>query len=193
MYLASLQADPSGPRRDNKKRKHSPSAGGSTTPRSPALHENDTAGVAPLPLFVPHTATLPASNYEFYSTRYHPISKNGYRYVTCGASPTPSLPIGVAYYRLVESVPQSVRFSWEDRSPFVLISDDASAITAEKGWRGAKGNVPLREGNWYWEVKVNRGGGDGSKELGGDGEGSWVRAGVGRRESPNNAPVGKDG
>jgi len=54
----------------------------------------------------------------------------------------------------------------------------------------------VREGGWYWEIKVERAGGEGGREdknSGGDGQGSWVRVGVGRRESPLNAPVGVDG
>lgn len=89
-----------------------------------------------------------------------------------------------------------MRFSWEDRSSFVLITQDAKTITAEKGWRAARINVPIREGNWYWEFNITRAGGEGagaSAEDGGSTEGSWCRVGVGRRESSLNAPVGFDG
>lgn len=151
----------------------------------------DNSYVSSPPILLPHTAHLPESEIEFYTTRSHPINKNNFRYAPCGPSPTSSLPITIQ--RTIESSPQSVRFSWEDRSSFVLISEDAKSITAEKGWRAARGNVGIREGNWYWEVKVERGGGEGGRSLGGEGEGSWVRTGVGRRESPLNAPVGIDG
>lgn len=52
----------------------------------------------------------------------------------------------------------------------------------------------MREGDWFWEFTIDRGGGEGGRELNqGDGLGSWVRVGVGRRESGLNAPVGVDG
>lgn len=75
----------------------------------------------------------------------------------------------------------------------MLVTEDGKTITAEKGWRAARANVPVREGNWFWEVKVERAGGDGGRETGGVGEGGWARVGVARREASLNAPVGFDG
>jgi COMPASS component BRE2 len=52
----------------------------------------------------------------------------------------------------------------------------------------------VREGDWFWEFQIERAGGQGGRNEGrGDGQGSWVRVGVGRRESGLNAPVGVDG
>ncbi|KAK4704784.1 COMPASS component BRE2, partial [Phenoliferia sp. Uapishka_3] len=163
----------------------------SATPRSPAIPHLDSNAAAHPPIFQPHTANLPESSFEFYSTRNHPINKINYRYTPCGPSTTPGLPLAI--HRVIEGPPRNVRFSWEDRSSFVLVTEDGRSITAEKGWRAARANVPVREGNWYWEVKVDRGGGDGGRETGGVGEGSWARVGVARREAPLNAPVGFDG
>lgn len=73
------------------------------------------------------------------------------------------------------------------------MTEDARTITAEKGWRSARANVGVREGNWYWEIKAHRCGGEGSRSDGGTGEGSWLRIGVGRREAQLNAPCGYDG
>lgn len=151
----------------------------------------DSSEVAFPPVFLPHTSILPDSPFEFFTTRNHPTNKLIYRYTPCGPSTTPGLPLAI--HRVIESPPQCVRFSWEDRSSFVLVTEDAATITAEKGWRAARANVPVREGNWYWEVKVGRCGGDGGRETGGVGEGSWARVGVARREAPLNAPVGFDG
>ncbi|KAM0752329.1 hypothetical protein T439DRAFT_205765 [Meredithblackwellia eburnea MCA 4105] len=172
----------------NHKRKLSPHS--STPARSPAPISADPF-IAPLPAFTPHTANLPPSRHEFFATRSHPTNKVNYRYTTCGPSQTPNLPLLV--HRVIESMPQSVRFSWEDRSSFTFITEDARTITTEKGWRAARANVPIREGSWYWEVKVERCGGEGGRETGGVGEGGWVRVGAGRREAPLNAPVGFDG
>lgn len=166
--------------------------------------------IAPAPTLVPAIATNPLPQFDFSFTRSHPINRHNYRYTSCGPSPLPpDLPPfephpdsslnPLTLYRTIPSIPEGVRFSWEDKSPFVSITEDARTITAEKGWRGARANVGLREGSWFWEVKVERGGGEGGRgwkdEQGesGEGEGSWVRVGVGRREGPINAPVGIDG
>jgi COMPASS component BRE2 len=120
---------------------------------------------------------------RFFSTRGHPINRPNYRYLPCGPSPssTPDHPI----FRVIESPPASVvRFSWEDRSPYTYVTPDGLAITTEKGFRGGRANVPIREGDWYFEVVIERGGGE---------DGSHVRLGVGRRECSVNAPVGFDG
>ncbi|KAI5477201.1 histone-lysine N-methyltransferase (Bre2) [Pseudohyphozyma bogoriensis] len=188
---AGEESERARPSTSSLKRKHSPALGSATPTRSPAP---ESTSVAPPPTFTPHTAHLPPSSYDFYSTsRTHPHNKGNYRYSPCGPSTSTSLPVGFQIHRHIESQPQEVRFSWEDRSPFVLITEDAKTITAEKGWRGARANVPIREGNWYWEITVNRAGGEGGREMDGVGEGSWCRVGVGRRESPLNAPVGFDG
>ncbi|GAA6038192.1 hypothetical protein JCM8097_005787 [Rhodosporidiobolus ruineniae] len=178
------------PRRRPVKRKHSPSA--PTPPsRSPAPQLADPSDISNPPILVPHTFSLPDSAFDFFSTRSHPFNKFGYRYTACG--PSLGTPLPVPPQRTIESYPSGIRWSWEDRSPFTLITEDAQTITTDKGWRAVRSNVGVREGAWYWEVKVERGGGEGGRDQGGEGQGSWVRVGVGRRESPLNAPVGIDG
>ncbi|KAM0791543.1 hypothetical protein ACM66B_005991 [Microbotryomycetes sp. NB124-2] len=200
------------------KRKHSSSANSSAAPASPAPLDTTAAlladdstlstsaavplpiapapappAVAPLPYLVPPpvTTSLPPSNHEFFATRGRPATRNGYRYLTCGPSErSASLQLAVPIQRMIENLPQGVRFSWEDRSTFTYITQDAKTVTADKGWRAARANVPLREGNWYWEVQIERGGG---KQVKGRTEGSWTRVGVGRREASLNGPVGFDG
>ncbi|BGP16427.1 hypothetical protein JCM10213_004017 [Rhodosporidiobolus nylandii] len=178
------------PRRRPAKRRLSPSA--PTPPsRSPAPQFADPSDVANPHVLVPHTLQLPETDFEFFATRSHPFNKHGYRYTACG--PSPGTPLPVPPQRTIESYPPGIRWSWEDRSPFTLMTEDAETITTDKGWRAVRSNVGLREGAWYWEVKVERGGGEGGRDQGGQGQGSWVRVGVGRRESPLNAPVGIDG
>ncbi|KAK4048276.1 transcription factor, contains a PHD finger motif [Microbotryomycetes sp. JL221] len=177
--------------------------------------------IAPLPYLVPSTSyatQFNTLNHEFYMTRGRPSTRNGYRYLTCGPSDqnkqqqqqleqlqletsnpaTTTTPVPVQ--RMIENLPQTVRFSWEDRSNYTLLTQDAKTLTAERGWRAARVNVPLRQGNWYWEIKAERCGGQIAKKSnsvnGGTsegGEGSWTRIGVGRREAPLNAPAGFDG
>ncbi|GJN90534.1 hypothetical protein Rhopal_003545-T1 [Rhodotorula paludigena] len=181
---------PQEPRSRPTKRKHSPSA--PTPPsRSPAPPQNDPSDISNPPVLVPHTLQLPESAFEFHATRSHPFNKLGFRYTPCG--PAQGTPLNVPPQRSIESYPAGIRWSWEDRSSFTLLTEDARTVTTDKGWRAARSNVGVREGAWYWEVKVERGGGDGGRDRGGEGQGSWVRVGVGRRESPLNAPVGIDG
>ncbi|GAA5886089.1 hypothetical protein JCM6882_004260 [Rhodosporidiobolus microsporus] len=178
------------PRRRPAKRKHSPSA--PTPPsRSPAPQLADPSDVSNPPVFIPHTLSIPETEFEFFATRSHPFNKHGFRYTPCG--PSEGTPLPVPPQRTIESYPQGIRWSWEDRSPFTLMTEDARTITTDKGWRAVRSNIGVREGAWYWEVKVERAGGEGGRDQGGDGQGSWVRVGVGRRESPLNAPVGIDG
>jgi COMPASS component BRE2 len=158
------------------KRKLADSAEASPTP--PPL--TDSATLCAAPVLVPGVTIKDMS---FFSTRGHPINRPNYRYLPCGPSPssTPDRPI----FRIIESPPANlVRFSWEDRSPYTYVTSDALAITTEKGFRGGRANVPIREGDWYFEVVIERGGGE---------DGSYVRLGVGRRECSVNAPVGFDG
>ena len=144
--------------------------------------------IAPLPSLVPSSFEFPAGR-KFHITKNVPMNKTGFRYLACKPAPcfTPLYPI----YRMIESTPaQSVRFSWEDRSPYTYISEDAKSIMTDKGFRSARANVPIREGTWYFEILIERGGGDVATE---GMAGAHVRIGIGRRESSLNAPVGIDG
>ncbi|GAA5850560.1 hypothetical protein JCM8547_001914 [Rhodosporidiobolus lusitaniae] len=183
------QDDAEEPRRRATKRKHSPTI---QTPssRSPAPQLVDPSDISNPPILVPHSL-LPDSPFNFFATRSHPYNKHSYRYTACG--PSLGTPLPVPPQRAIESFPPGIRWSWEDRSQFTLMTEDARTITTDKGWRAVRSNVGVREGAWYWEVKVERGGGEGGRDQGGAGQGSWVRVGVGRRESPLNGPVGIDG
>ncbi|GAA5864164.1 hypothetical protein JCM3774_001240 [Rhodotorula dairenensis] len=201
-HLSGPEPDPELKRRPTK-RKHSPppttaaAAAGvaalqtrpSQSPAPPA--RTDPSDIANPPVLVGHSLHLPESDFEFWSTRSHPFNKHGYRYTPCG--PSLGTPLPVPPQRTIESFPRGVHWSWEDRSQFTLLTEDAKTVTTDKGWRAIRSNVGVREGAWYWEIKVDRGGGDGGRDKGGEGQGSWVRPGVGRRESPLNAPVGIDG
>ncbi|KZO95747.1 hypothetical protein CALVIDRAFT_515518 [Calocera viscosa TUFC12733] len=125
---------------------------------------------------------------EWCSTPDVPPNRMGFRYSLAGCS----TPTSKTVDKTLESYPQSLRFSWEDRSPYVRVTQDGLSITTEKGFRSARCNVPVREGKWYMEVEILRGGGEGKGE-GGRRDGAHVRLGWGRREAPLNAPVGMDG
>ncbi|GAA5840496.1 hypothetical protein JCM3766R1_000305 [Sporobolomyces carnicolor] len=211
----TLQQEPAIPRPEKRKlppsASHSPapSEQPSTTGAQDAPEPSTSSitqqypSIAPLPLFAPPPPTLPShAAFEFFSTRSHPFNKHGFRYTPCG--PSPNSPLPVPPQRMIESIPQKVRWSWEDRSVFTFLTTDAQTVTTDKGWRGIRTNVGLRHGEWFWEFTIERAGGAAGGGRTGDGDGSgeansgeptnsWVRVGVGRRESGLNAPVGVDG
>ncbi|EJD46048.1 hypothetical protein AURDEDRAFT_113765 [Auricularia subglabra TFB-10046 SS5] len=86
-----------------------------------------------------------------------------------------------------------VRVCWEDRSPHIRVTQDGLGLAGDRGYRSARLNVPVREGKWYLEVLVERGGGADKGELSGHMDGAHVRLGWARREAPLEAPVGCDG
>ena len=129
-----------------------------------------------------------AEGSEYYKTEMCGVNRVGFRYVPAGINPmgytTPC--------RTIESNPTAFRVSWEDRSPFVKVTQDGLGLCGGKGFRSARCNASMTEGRWYLEVKVLHGGGERVSEDG-KREGSHVRLGWGRREAPLNGPVGLDG
>ncbi|CAZ83990.1 unnamed protein product [Tuber melanosporum] len=108
-----------------------------------------------------------------------PMNRRGFRYTPCEASrmlPTVS-------YRNTEYAPYAPRINFEDMNAAVHVNRNGSAITTAKGWRMARANVGVREGDWYYECKIVRG----------IPSGGHVRVGWARREAPLDAPVGFDG
>jgi COMPASS component BRE2 len=118
------------------------------------------------------------------------MNRIGFRYIPAGVCPPGSaLPC-----RTIESLPQSYRVSWEDRSSFVKVTPDGLGLMGERGFRSARCNAPVREGKWYMEVRIEDGGGDRPTHAPDANmrQGSHVRLGWARREAPLNGPVGLD-
>ncbi|WVQ67989.1 uncharacterized protein L199_006195 [Kwoniella botswanensis] len=123
-----------------------------------------------------------------------PVSK-GFRYIPCAISPAPSPHPRYPFYRTIPYPPPlpPVHISWLDRSSYLRISPTALTMSNDRGFRSARANVAVREGRWYYEVKIERGNGS----LGG-GKGHLmssnphVRIGWGRREANLDSPVGSD-
>ena len=136
---------------------------------------------------------VPTSEPGYFSTNDVPASRN-YRYIPAVLSPTydpanDKLP----YYQTGESTPAGcVRVSWEDRSPFIRVTEDGLGLAGERGFRSARLNVPIREGQWYFEAHIINGDGDSCASTGGAGS-SHIRLGWARREASLNAPAGLDG
>ncbi|KAJ6630650.1 hypothetical protein B0H10DRAFT_1982171 [Mycena sp. CBHHK59/15] len=181
-----------------RKRKRAPATASSPAPSEPGTNGNTAAEVlssrADLstrprlsisrgPNFLPTT-----EGSEFFKTELTGVNRIGYRYTPAGINP----PGHFLPCRTIESNPTSYRISWEDRSSFVSVTKDGLSLVGSTGFRSARCNAPIREGRWYMEVKIIRGGGE---HLHDDGkhEGSHVRLGWGRREAPLNGPVGLDG
>ena len=145
------------------------------------------------PTFIPVSDDSP-----YHHTDQLAHNRLGFRYVPAGlASEGSTIP-----FRTIESAPQAYRVSWEDRSPFVKVTQDGLGLLGEKGFRSARCNAPVREGRWYMEVKIEHGGG--ARPRASDAhsglpappprrEGAHVRLGWGRREAPLGGPCGLDG
>ncbi|KAI0668521.1 hypothetical protein C8Q78DRAFT_993521 [Trametes maxima] len=137
-----------------------------------------------------HPGFIPVgSNSQFFTTEPLCFNRLNFRYTPAGLTALDSaLP-----FRTIESQPTNFRVSWEDRSPFIKVTQDGLGLQGEKGFRSARCNAPIREGRWYMEVKIELGEGDRPSMLKGRKEGSHVRLGWARREAPLNAPAGYDG
>lgn len=108
-------------------------------------------------------------NQEFYSLTDQPFNRKTFRYLPCEATPLmPNI-----MYRQIELPPYRARISWNDISQNVLLDKDGMTATTEKGFRMARTNVCMNEGDWYFEFIIERGNGD---------QGGFVRIGIARRE-----------
>ncbi|KDQ59497.1 hypothetical protein JAAARDRAFT_33066 [Jaapia argillacea MUCL 33604] len=193
--LPILPLPPSHP--PSRKRKHGATAGAHADTPEPATAEHSVLParhdlssrprltISRFPILVPISEGSP-----YHNTEQSAVNRVGYRYTPAGILPPNSS--GITPFRTIESNPTSFRVSWEDRSPFVKVTKDGLGLLGDKGYRSARCNAPIREGKWYVEIKIDRGGGD-KPPSSTRREGSHVRLGWGRRESPLNSPVGLDG
>jgi len=171
-----------------KKRKY----GAAFRESSPSPILDDPRGSRPILTISRHPVFTPAPNSpDLFQADLVPPNRMGYRYTPAGLTP----PGNALLHRTIEDAPTSARVSWSDRNPLLKVSQDGLCIAGDKGFRSARFNAPLREGKWFFEIKVLEGGGD----LG-DGtistspsKGSYVRLGFGRREASLNGSVGVDG
>ncbi|KAK6347779.1 hypothetical protein TWF718_005605 [Orbilia javanica] len=135
------------------------------------------------PIFVP--VVYPKnSDATFYETTEHPSNRKGFRYLPCKASRL----IPTLKYHTTEVPPYAARISYEDKSSHIHLDESGVSLTTEKGFRSARANVGLREGDWYYECKVLNGinPDDPTEENG------HVRIGFARRETSLDVPVGYD-
>ncbi|PKI85197.1 transcription factor, contains a PHD finger motif [Malassezia vespertilionis] len=151
--------------------------------RGPIPRDSDAETFAPLPSFVPVHENASLGNVTNF-----PMNKGGWRYTAAGPA-AHWLPKTV--FRSLEFLPDGVHWSWQDRSAFTRISQNAMTLGVDKGFRSARTNVGVRHGAWYVEIEV----------LPPDAsslpatpmrDGPHARVGFGRREASLNAPVGWD-
>lgn len=152
--------------------------------RGPIPRDSDPEEVAPLPSLQLVSGSFGSDGSQLFTTPNTAFNRNGWRYTFAGPS-TQTLPYLV--YRNIPAQPQGVHWDWSDRSVFTHISRDARIVSADKGWRAARANIPVREGSWYCEVEILPPAAASAMK-----DGSHVRLGWGRREAPLNAPVGFD-
>jgi COMPASS component BRE2 len=147
--------------------------------RPPPIQNQDMAMVSGPPLMQPVEDDVGAST-QLFSTEDHPQNKKGFRYVNCTTNPS----LSSVLYTQVEVEPCQARLSYEDRSPQVFISTDCTIASTAAGFRSARANVGVREGDWFCEFRVLRGN-EGESDA-------HVRLGWTRREASLEAPVGHD-
>ncbi|KAF3901921.1 hypothetical protein ABW21_db0206323 [Orbilia brochopaga] len=135
------------------------------------------------PILVP--VTYPKNSpITFFETTEHPFNRKGFRYIPCKASRL----IPTLKYHTTEVAPYTARISYEDKSTHIHVDNSGAAITTEKGFRSARANVGVREGEWYYECKILNGiNPDNPAE-----ENGHVRVGFARRETSLDVPVGYD-
>ena len=102
-----------------------------------------------------------------------PINRRGFRYSPCEASHL----LPALSYRGTEYAPFTARINFEDMNPQVYVNEAGTAVTTAKGWRMARANVGVREGDWYYECKIMNG-----MKTGDDSPSGHVRIGWARRE-----------
>ncbi|KAL2889682.1 Set1 complex component ash2 [Ceratocystis lukuohia] len=140
--------------------------------------------------------SLDGSVIEFCEATDHVFNKRGYHYTRCIADPLfPSS----NYYHHTEAPPYGPHMSIEDSAMHVYFDRSCRHVTTDKGFRMAKANVAIREGRWYWEVRITKGiprrakkDKEREKDKNKDVGGPHVRVGFARREASLDAPVGFD-
>jgi COMPASS component BRE2 len=100
------------------------------------------------------------------------MNRRGFRYTPCEASHL----LPALSYRGTEYEPFAARINFEDMNAQVYVNTEGTGIATPKGWRMARANVGVREGEWYFECKVLSG------INGDDTSGGHVRVGWARRE-----------
>lgn len=131
--------------------------------------------------FTPLDAATAKSTYDekFYTADDIPhTTRRGFQYSACAPNPL----LSVMKFGTTDIEPYNACLNVFDKSVDSLISEDRMSVTTDKGWRSIRANIPITEGNIYFEFNIIK-----------SDEQSHVRVGVGRREASLEAPIGFDG
>ncbi|KAM0321704.1 hypothetical protein ACHAQA_009943 [Verticillium albo-atrum] len=142
------------------------------------------------PVFTAHheVPALDGGKVAFFETSDHVYNKKSYHYTHCIADP--AFPSSL-YYRQTEPLPHGPHMRFEDSATHMFFDQTGRHITTHKGFRMTRANVAIRQGRFYYEVKITRGILKDPKP--GDPESNGhVRMGFARREAAVDAPVGFD-
>ncbi|CAG8791933.1 16763_t:CDS:2, partial [Gigaspora margarita] len=123
-----------------------------------------------------------SSNTEFGQSGEQNNLRHGFKYLPCELDNL----FPYVQYRNSELSPYGVRLSKEDASLSVWISGDQLTTTTEFGFSMARANCSVKEGQWFYEVFIDRGG---EGKIDGK-DAAHVRVGWARRN--RNSPVGSD-
>ncbi|CAO3628126.1 unnamed protein product [Mucor fragilis] len=161
------------PRLSNKRKELSPEPNGSMTPTTPSPRSSSPAPLTPstVPAVFPQGASANTD---------HPFNRFGFKYSPCETSILPLIA-----YRQAENSLGGCTISIPDKSSYVSVTKDGLTVTTDKGFRMCRANVGVKEGNWFWEARIQNAAGPAS-------DGAHVRIGFARREACLNAPVGYD-
>lgn len=125
---------------------------------------------------------------QIFETSEHVYNRKGFRYTNAIADP--AFP-ATSYHRATEVEPYGARMDFKDAGSHAFFDSTIRAMSTEKGFRMARGNVGAREGRFFWECKIL----SGVRQDPAEGitqDGGHVRVGWARREASLEGPVGFD-
>ncbi|KAH7375795.1 SPRY domain-containing protein [Plectosphaerella cucumerina] len=143
------------------------------------------------PVFTHHRTTVGPNgqgSIDFYETTDQLYNKKNFRYTSCIADP--AFPSSLLF-RQTETEPYGPHLQFEDAATHMFFDKSGRHVTTDKGFRMVRANVAIREGRFFWEVKITRGILQQKNENGEESHGH-VRLGFARREAAVDAPVGFD-
>ena len=123
---------------------------------------------SPVP-FTPNT--VPAVFPPGSANTDHPFNRFGFKYIPCEPSILP-----LVAYQQAENSLNGCTISIPDKSSYLSVTKDGLTVTTDKGFRMCRANVGVKEGNWFWEARIQTAAGAS------DADGPHVRIGWARRE-----------
>lgn len=154
------------PRRE--KRNSSPQGDSKWRSNTPATNTPSPRSSSPVP-FTPNT--VPAVFPPGTANTDHPFNRFGFKYSPCEPSILP-----LVAYQQAENSLGGCTISIPDKSSYVSVTKDGLTVTTDKGFRMCRANVGVKEGNWFWEARIQTAAGAS------DSDGPHVRIGWARRE-----------